>query len=395
MLVYLWSQIVAAGKAIQVSIDMSYVQAVLLSTFVIMCYTFQGGYRAVVWVDVLQGLMMILALVVLPVVCLIQLGGWGGLMAQLDLASADAAASGNEEGAHLGELFAGLVGLVLFRSFFEDAGVGAGYIGQPHICTRFMSMENPRHMRVAMLVSILFAMMICAGAVTVGLVAHGWFRNASMGPETALQVETMAGQAAEVAGRRVVHDTEKVLLQLVSTVFPGWLAGFVLSAIMADIISSAAGYLITGASSAVEDVYHRLFRRNAQQRELLLAGRLSTLVLGGLAGALALSTDPLSKTGVVYYLVLYAWGGLAGAFSAPVFMAIYFRRMTRAGCLAGIIVGSLTSVIWHNIWLAEVAYELIPAIALSALATYIVSLFTQPRGAESGVDPTGDGVSVQ
>jgi sodium/proline symporter len=92
---------------------------------------------------------------------------------------------------------------------------------------------------------------------------------------------------------------------------------------------------------------------------------------------------------------LYAWGGLAGAFSAPVFMAIYFRRMTRAGCLAGIIVGSLTSVIWHNIWLAEVAYELIPAIALSALATYIVSLFTQPRGAESGVDPTGDGVSVQ
>jgi sodium/proline symporter len=245
-------------------------------------------------------------------------------------------------------------------------------------------------------ISILFAMMICTGAVMVGLVAHGWFRQAGPGPEVVAQVENAAAGAPEGGERRILDDTEKVLLQLVSAVFPGWLAGLVLSAIMADIISSAAGYLITGASSAVEDVYHRLFRRNAEQRELLLAGRLSTLVLGGLAGVLALGTDPLAKTGVVYYLVLYAWGGLAGAFSAPVLMAIYFRRMTRAGCLVGIIVGSLTSVVWHNTRLAEAAYELIPAIAFSALAIYIVSLLTQPTAAgRGGADLRGDDVSAQ
>jgi sodium/proline symporter len=243
-----------------------------------------------------------------------------------------------------------------------------------------MSMENPRHLRVAMVISVLFAMMICAGAVMVGLVAHGWFRPAKTGPEAVVQVQAGAGEAREEAGRRVLDDTEKVLPRLVSTVFPGWLAGLVLSAIMADIISSAAGYLITGASSAVEDVYHRLFRRDAGQGELLLAGRLSTLVLGGVAGVLALSTDPLAKTGIVYHLVLYAWGGLAGAFSAPVLMAIYFRRMTRAGCLAGIIVGSVTCLIWHNTALADVAYELIPAIASSALSIVVVSHFTQPEG---------------
>jgi sodium/proline symporter len=376
MLIYLWSQMVAAGKTIAVSIPyLDYFGATVLTTVVIMIYTSQGGYRGVVWVDMFQGVMMLLALVVLPIICFAQLGGWPGLEAALDRASAEAAASGDAmatQSGHLGELFAGLAGLALFTFLFEDAGVGAGYIGQPHICTRFMSAEKPRHLRVAMSISVLFAMLVCTGAVAVGLVAHGWFQFA--GPQTMAPIDP----AQVVDPSR--FDLEVVLPRLVMEIFPGWLAGLVLSTIMCDVISSAAGYLMAGASSAVEDIYYRIFRRKAGQRELLRAGRLITIGLAAIAGLLAMTTKPSeADKPVVYYLVLYAWGGLASAFSAPVLLAIYFRGMTRAGCLAGIIAGSVTCLIWHNTpALAALAYEVIPAVLVSAASIFVVSWLTQP-----------------
>jgi sodium/proline symporter len=330
--------------------------------------------------------MMMLALVVLPIVGLVRLGGFDGLRAALDRASAEAASSGapHLQGClHLGELFAGLGGLLLFRFLFEDAGVGAGYLGQPHISTRFMSIKEPIHLRPAFLVSVLFALLVCTGAVGVGLVAHGWFRFT---PAEATATETISGPAV----RQFLADSEEVLPRLVVAVFPGWLAGLVVSTIMADVISSAAGYLMSAASSGVEDIYYRLLRRNASQRELLLAARAITVALGLGAGLLALSTDPADKQSAVYYLVLYAWGGLAGAFSAPVVMALYYRPMTRAGCLAGIVAGSVTSLVWHNVpALAGAAYEVIPAMCASALAIVAVSALTRPPGkaSASGAGP--------
>src|SRR5262249_9172089 len=114
-------------------------------------------------------------------------------------------------------------------------------------------------------------------------------------------------------------------------------------------------------------------------KELLLAARLGTLAIGLIALGLALNTDPLDKRSAVYSLVLYAWGGLSGCFSAPIVMALYYRGMTRAGCLAGMIVGASTTLVWHNVpALASVAYEVIPAILLSALSTVVVSHVTRP-----------------
>jgi Na+/proline symporter len=146
---------------------------------------------------------------------------------------------------------------------------------------------------------------------------------------------------------------------------------------MAAIMSSASGYLISASSSLVQDVYHRILRPNADQKELLRASRGVTLGIGLVALGLALGTDPDDKNSAVYYLVLWAWGGLAGSFSAPILMAIYYRRMTRAGCLAGIVSGAVASVVWHNIpALASVAYEVIPSIGISACAIWSVSQVT-------------------
>jgi SSS family transporter len=384
MLIYLWAQYVAAGKTVAVMFQASYPDsnllrawsyplAVVLSAGVITLYTFQGGYRALLWTDALQAVMMLTALVVLPAVCFAQLGGWDGLAAALDRASAEAAAAGPplaETGSHLQAWFAGLVGLILFTFLFEDAGVGAGYLGQPHISVRFMAIQRSSELRPAFIVSILFSALVCAGAVAVGLVAHGWFRF----------TDVPAGHADDL--RQFLADPEQVLPLLAVRVLPPWLAGFILSAIMAAIMSTASGFLLSVTSSMTEDVYHRVARPAAGERELVHVSRLVTLALGVGALVLALTTDPFDPQATVYRLVLYGWAGLAGCFAAPLVLALFYPGMTRAGCLAGMVVGAVTILVWHNVpALAGVAYEIIPAMLLSAAAIVVVSRFTGPLAA--------------
>jgi sodium/proline symporter len=369
MLIYLWSQFVSGGKAMMTMLAWDYRPAVLLSSAVIVVYTFQGGYRAVVWTDAFQAVMMLVALIILPAACFVQLGGWGGFQDALGRASAEAAAvpSLAETGGHLGEWFAGLTGLALFGFLFEDAGVGAGYPGQPHICVRFMAIKESRQLWPAFVLSMVFAVLVCAGAVAVGLVAHGWFRFA--------EVTAAAGDS-----RQPLPDPEQVLPLLAAAVLPGWLAGFVVSAIMAAIMSTASGFLLSVTSSVTEDVYHRILRPGAGERELVYVSRAVTLALGAGALALALTTDPLDPNATVYKLVLYGWGGLAGCFSAPVTLALLWKGMTRAGCLAGMIAGGVTTLVWRNFPPhPAVAYEVIPAMIVSALAIVVVSWLTKKR----------------
>src|SRR5262245_40649247 len=172
MLIYLWAQCVAGGKLLATVLAMDYPLAASISALVIIVYTFQGGYRALVWTDCVQATMTVVALIVLRGACLYQLGGWNGLTVVLDRASADASAAA-ASGAHLGEWFAGLSGLVLFTFLFEDAGVGIGFLGQPHIGARFMAIRDARYLRSACIASVAWAALVCVGAVGVGLVAHG------------------------------------------------------------------------------------------------------------------------------------------------------------------------------------------------------------------------------
>jgi sodium/proline symporter len=366
MLIYLWAQFVAAGKAMMTMLEWGYLPALLLSAIVIILYTFQGGYRAVVWTDAFQAVMMLTALVILPVACFSKMGGWDGVSAALARASEEAAASASplaSTSSHLRSWFAGLVGLSLFSFLFEDAGLGAGYLGQPHISVRYMAIRDSRELKPAFVLSILFAILVCTGAVAAGLLGHGTFHF---------------GDVAGVAGaRQPLHDPEEVLPRLAMAVLPPWLAGLTISAIMAAIMSTASGFLLSVTSSVTEDVYHRLCRPAAGQKELVLVSRAVTLALGAAALALALGTNPLDPRSTVYKLVLYGWGGLAGCFSASVTLALFYRGMTRAGCLAGMVSGALTVLVWRNIpALSSVAYEVLPAMAVSALSILLVSRLT-------------------
>jgi sodium/proline symporter len=371
MLIYLWAQFVAAGKALMTALEWGYTPAVVISALVIIAYTFQGGYRAVVWTDALQAVMMLVALLVLPLACFVRIGGWHGIDIALARASAEAAAAAPTVAAtssHLKSWFAGLAGSSLFIFLFEDAGLGAGYLGQPHISVRYMAIRDARALKPAFVLSIVFAFLACAGAVAVGLVGHGTFRLTDI---------------AIADSRQPLHDPEAVLPQLAVAVLPGWLAGLVVSAIMAAIMSTASGFLLSVTSSVTEDVYHRLLRPGAGEKELVVVSRAVTVSLGAAALLLAVATDPLDPRSTVYKLVLYGWGGLAGAFSAPVTLALLYRGMTRSGCLAGMIAGTLTVLVWRNIPALSSVYEVIPAMLISALAIVVVSVATRPRRRES------------
>ena len=260
----------------------------------------------------------------------------------------------------------------LLRFLLEDAGVGAGYLGQPHICVRFMGAKSSRELRPAFWISIIWASVVCAGAVVVGLVAHHWYHIVPAG--------SVATSADTLRESLPVASAEEILPRLAMKVLPTWLAGFTVSAIMAAIMSSASSYLLSASSSLVQDLYHRQFRPLADQQELLRASRAVTLLLGGCALLLAISTNAFDEHATVYKLVLYGWGGLAGAFSAPVTLAVFYRKMTRAGCLAGIIAGTATVLAWHNIpALADSANEVIPSMLISAVAVVGVSLVDRAR----------------
>jgi sodium/proline symporter len=373
MLIYLWAQFVAAGKAMMTVLEWGYEPALLLSALVIIIYTFQGGYRAVVWTDAFQALMMLVALVALPVACLLRIGGIDGFAAALARASAEAASSPVAgASSHLGSWFAGLTGLALFSFLFEDAGLGSGYLGQPHISVRYMAIRDSRALMPAFVLSIVFAIVVCSGAVAAGLLGHGTFH--------------FAGVAGIEDGRLPLLDPEEILPRLAIAILPGWIAGFVLSAIMAAIMSTASGFLLSVASSMTEDVYHRLLRPEAGQKELVLVSRAVTIALGATALLLALGTNPLDPRATVYRLVLYGWGGLAGSFSAPVTLALFYRGMTRAGCLSGMVSGTLTVLVWRNLPSLSGLYEVIPAIAISALSILVVSRLTRAPSSSSAPD---------
>jgi Na+/proline symporter len=232
-----------------------------------------------------------------------------------------------------------------------------------------MAIRSSRELRPAFVLSILFAIVVCAGAVAAGLLGHGWFHFSGIDPAPA---------GGLLAARQPLTDPEEVLPRLAMAVLPAWLAGLVISAIMAAIMSTASGFLLSVTSSMTEDVYHRLVRPAAGQGELVLVSRMVTLALGAGALALAIGTDPLDPQSTVYKIVLYGWGGLAGCFSAPVTLALFYRGMTRAGCLAGMISGAATVLVWRSVpALVGVAYEVIPAMLVSAISILVVSRLTR------------------
>jgi sodium/proline symporter len=336
-LFYTSSGLVAGGKLFESAFGITYVWAVAIGTGAIILYTSIGGFLAVSWTDLVQALLMAAALVAVPLMAFGELGGVAGIVGGIEAKNPyllDAFVSNQGE----------TLSLVAIISLL---GWGLGYFGQPHILARFKAVHSidaiPRARRIA--VSWTFITLL--GAILVGLSAIGY-------------LETPLGDA----------DSEKVFIKMVSLLFHPVIAGICLAAILAAIMSTADSQLLVSSSALTEDFYKGVFRKNASDKELVLVGRLTVILIAAIAFLLAL--DPNSK---VLDLVAYAWAGFGAAFGPTLLLALYWKRMTRNGALAGIVAGGITVVLWKQLdgGIFDL-YEIVPGCLISTLSILITSL---------------------
>ena len=343
---YVAAQLVASGKALSVTFGLSYVPAVIIGSAVILFYTMMGGFFAVAWTDVIQATMMVIGLIVIPIVGTLKLGGPAAVLAKLAECTADTSG-------YL-SMRVGREGIALATFIIGMLGIGLGYPGQPHVLVRFMAIRKPSLIRKGALIGIIWAAIALYGAVLVGLIARGVL-------------------TADVG------DPERVMPLMAMELLPSWVAGIMIAAAMAAIMSTADSQLLVASSSFVQDFYHKTFGRNPKPSTLVLLSRIVTLAIGVLGAVIALRQDPDNPVGVVFWLVLYAWGGLASAFGPVIVLSLYWKRVTRAGALAGMLSGAVTVIVWKNIpVLNDFLYVLIPGVVVSSVVIVVVSLLTKP-----------------
>ncbi len=346
-LLYTSSGFVAGAKLFSTVFGFPYVGALLVGVVVVVSYTFLGGFNAVCWTDLFQGSLMLFAILVVPIVAV---GFEGGLRSVADqLMAVDANA--------LSMFPAGesSTGFVLAVGVASSMAWGLGYFGQPHILVRFMAIRSPGLIAGARRIALVWVTLALAGALAVGMVGRVYVSPALTGP-----------------------DTERVFIEMVGGMFPSLIAGVLLAAILAAIMSTADSQLLVTASAITEDVYRLFLRRNASQKELVWVSRLAVAVVAVIAFLLAL--DPASS---VLELVAYAWAGFGAAFGPVIVLSLFWKRMTRVGALSGIVVGGVTVLVWRHLkgGVFEL-YEIAPGFAFAVCAILIASLLSPDPGQE-------------
>ncbi|NIR59452.1 MAG: sodium/proline symporter PutP [Gammaproteobacteria bacterium] len=333
---YTSALLVSGGKLFDAVFGMQYEWAVLLGAAVIVGYTFFGGFFAVAWTDLVQGLLMAAALLLVPVWAIEVQGGWGAAGEAARAVSVD----------FLSPFRARDGGALGWTAIASAAGWGLGYFGLPHVLARFMAIRDPAELVPARRIAVTWVTLTLIGAVLVGVAGLGYF------PER-------------------LDDPERVFIALVDALFHPWVAGPLLAAILAAIMSTADSQLLVASSALSEDTYKALIAPHAEPARLMWIGRAAVLIIA--AAALWLSMDPER----VFELVAYAWAGFGAAFGPAILLALFWRRMTAAGALAGIVCGAVTVIVWKQLTGGIFGlYELIPGFAVSAAAVATVSMAT-------------------
>ncbi|EAI7266241.1 sodium/proline symporter PutP [Campylobacter coli] len=337
---YVSSGLVGGAKLFEATFGIRYEYALTTGTLIIVAYTFLGGYKAVCWTDMLQGLLMMGALIVVPAVMLYHLGGFGEAMTVIEEIKPNALSMGEGIGA---------------LSIVSALAWGLGYFGQPHILVRFMSIRSTKDIPTATFVGISWMVISLIGACFIGLLGIAYVHKFEL----------------------TLQDPEKIFIVMSQLLFNPWIAGILLSAILAAIMSTASSQLLVSSSTIAEDFYKRIFNKEASNKTVMNLGRIGVLLVALVA--FVISTD---KESSVLSIVAYAWAGFGASFGSVMLFSLFWSRMTRIGAILGMITGAAVVVLWKN-YLAELfnfpIYEIVPGFVAASVVIIIASLLTKVR----------------
>lgn len=340
---YTSSGVVAGGKLFESSFGLDYTFGVFITAGVVVAYTLFGGFMAVSLTDFVQGCIMFIALILVPTVVVFDLGG---ITATINTV--------NAIDPNFFSLFmaVGSTESISLIAIISLMAWGLGYFGQPHIIVRFMALKSVKDMPTARRIGMSWMIIALVGALTTGLF----------------------GMAYANANQLQVDDPETIFIILSQLLFHPLIAGFLLAAILAAIMSTISSQLLVTSSSLVNDIYEVVLRKNAPQTELVLASRLAVLLVAIVAIFLALGENKS-----ILSLVSNAWAGFGAAFGPIILLSLYRQDISKTAALAGILSGTITILIWMNIpygdgqTLSSWMFELVPGFIISTVTILVVT----------------------
>ena len=387
---YTSAGVVSGGKLFEASFGLDYRLGLFLTAGVVVAYTLFGGFLAVSLTDFVQGCIMFVALILVPVVTIMQLGGFGPTVDALSTLSVDV---GGWEKSYLSMIPQESLGLAAI-GIISTMSWGLGYFGQPHIIVRFMAVRSLKDVAVMRRIGMSWMLITVLGAVLTGAAGLAYVKSqnidvadgvpiarvieAPTDATTFSELDNIDTTGAFSDGDVVLGDQETIFILLSQVIFHPYIAGFLLAAILAAIMSTISSQLLVSSSSLTEDFYKIFLRRGASQKELVLVGRLSVLAVSLVAIGLAFNPDSN-----ILGLVSNAWAGFGAAFGPVILVSLFWRGMTRLGAISGMIAGAVTVLVWiYGLQLSGVMYEIVPGFIACLVTLYVVSKATAKPGPE-------------
>lgn len=336
---YTSSGLVAGGKLFESSFNLDYSTGIMITVAVVVAYTLFGGFLAVSLTDFVQGCIMFIALILVPVIAFSQFDSLAE-MNQIVLATKP----------DFFNWFEGLTGLAILSSM----AWGLGYFGQPHIIVRFMALRSVKEMPAMRNIGISWMLITLIGALAVGYTGLAYVNKFNYN----------------------LADPETIFIVFSQILFHPLVTGFLLAAILAAIMSTISSQLLVSSSSLTDDFYKTFVKRNASDKELVLIGRLSVLAVAVIASLLA-----FDRNSSILSLVSNAWAGFGAAFGPLIIFSLYWRKMTKQAAMLGMISGALTVLLWiyspfqiNGQSLSSFMYEIVPGFIVSSLVIVITSI---------------------
>ncbi len=338
--IYASAGLVSAGKLFEAVFNVEYHTAVIVGGTIIILYTFLGGFLAVCWTDLFQGLLMVLAVIIVPILAYQKVGGIEVIKESMTLKniSTSLIPRGTK---------------VPAVTIISTLAWGLGYFGQPHILARFMSVKSIGKLKESMSIAIVWVFISLTGAVIIGLIGISMFDGLADG------------------------EQEKVFIYMINRLFNPWVAGVMLAAILSAIMSTIDSQLLVSSSALTEDFYQKSINKDASGKQIVLVGRICVIIISLVAMALALRPND-----TILGIVAYAWGGFGAAFGPLVLFALFSRNTSWMSALAGMVTGTVVLVVWKQTGFSSMMYEIVPGFVCNCLTVFIVNIFAGQKNNE-------------